>query len=92
MNTKQGTAIAAGLLLVVGGAASGRAWMANHQQAQALRVITMDASWAKGYKSVGELKKDSSVAVAGTFGKVERQDGDPKGQCGTTRSVSTAGQ
>jgi hypothetical protein len=79
MNRKQGTAIGAGLLLVAAGAASGRAWTASHQQAQGLRVITMDASWAKEYKSVGELKKDSSVAVAGTFGKVKRQDGDPKG-------------
>lgn len=79
MNTKQGTAIAAGLLLVAAGAASGRAWTASHQRSPALRVITMDASWAKGYASVRELKRDSSAAVAGTFGKVERQNGDPKG-------------
>jgi hypothetical protein len=38
----------------------------------------MDASWVKAYKSVAELRKDSTVAVTGTFGLVQRQEGDPK--------------
>src|SRR5690242_9090029 len=68
---------AAGLLVggtTYGALAKGGATAPKSPQ---VRVVKLDASWATMYKSVGELKKNSDLAVSGTFGEVVDQTGDP---------------
>lgn len=81
MNWKNAVCVVSGCaLLIAAGVAAGRGiTAAGNPNQRPLRVVTMDASWAKGYTSVSELRKDSDLVVSGTFGDVLRQSGDANG-------------